>query len=367
MTNRFSRRQILSAGSLTLAGSLTGTAAGLFLGPPQLLAQGAASGDERIIKSGPLCIDVHAHLWTDQYLDLVESYGKKDTNIQRGRDAGMTEAEIDKRFATMDSAGVDLQVLSVSPQSPHFANAQHAVNAARTANDMYAGAVHRWPKRFAAFAALPLPHIDESLREMDRAIGQLGMRGVALTTDILGRSIADPAFMPLYEELNRRRSVLFIHPTGNGAYSPLIADYKIIWMIGAPIEDTVAVLHLITQGIPSRFPQMKIITAHVGGALPMLLDRLDSISTWEYPQIPEKPSVAARRMWYDTVAYGDVPALRAAVDTLGAGQLVLGSDFPYENGDLYRRAVTYIRDAGLQQDDVARILARNASALLGYE
>jgi 6-methylsalicylate decarboxylase len=365
MTDRLSRRQILKAVPLSLAGTLAGAAAGLIFESPQLLAQAAAVGGEPVKDRPALCIDVHAHLWTEEYLDLVETYGKKDTNIQRGRDAGVTQAEIDKRFATMDSAGVDLQVLSVSPQSPHFENKDHAVTAARKANEMYAEAVHRWPKRFAAFAALPLPHIDESLKEIDHAIGQLGMRGVSLTTDILGRSIADPAFLPVYEELNRRGSVLFIHPSGDGAYSPLIADYKIIWMIGAPVEDTVAVLHLITHGIPSRFPRMKIITAHVGGALPMLLDRLDSISTWEYPEIAERPSVAARRMWYDTVAYGDVPALRAAVDALGAGQLVLGSDFPYENGDLYRRAVTYVRDAGLQQGDVTRILKSNASALLG--
>lgn len=207
-------------------------------------------------------------------MDLVESFGRKDTNIQRGREAGINPAEIQKRFATMDSSGVDLQVLSVTPQSPHFENTEHAVIAARKANDMYAEAVQRWPKRLAAFAALPLPHIDESLHELDRALGQLGMRGVGITTDILGRSIADPAFTPLYEELNRRRSALFIHPAGDGAYSPLIADYQIIWMIGAPVEDTVAVLHLITRGIPSPFPQMKIITAHVGGALPSLLERL---------------------------------------------------------------------------------------------
>jgi predicted TIM-barrel fold metal-dependent hydrolase len=354
MSRQIFRRQLLVAGSAAL------TASAFQL--PRIFAQRSALAAQ----SSPLVIDVHAHLWTDEYLNLVESYGKKDTNIQRGREAGMKQAEIDKRFATMDSAGVNMQVLSVSPQCPHFENKEHAVAAARKANDMYAEAVSRWPKRFAAFAALPMPHVDESLREIDRAIGQLGMHGVALTTDILGRSIADPAFSPIYEELNRRSSVLFVHPTGAGAYSPLIADYGIIWMIGAPVEDTVAVLHLITRGIPSRFPQMKIITAHVGGALPILLERLDSVSSWEDPQIPEKPSLAARRMWYDTVDYGDVPALRAAVDRFGVGQLVLGSDFPYENGDLYRLAVNYIRNAGLQNGDVERILARNASAMLGF-
>ena len=342
------RRQLLASGSLA--------AAGLFCGLDWLEAQ----------QEKPLCIDVHAHLWTDEYLDLVTSFGKTDTGIQRGRGAGTGQAEMDKRFATMDAAGVDLQVLSVSPQFPHFENKEHAVIAARKANDMYADAVRRWPKRFAAFAAMPLPHLDESLKEIDRAIGQFGMHGVALPTDVIGRSIADPAFTPLYEELNRRGAIAFIHPSGNAAFSPLIANNHATWMIGAPVEDTVAVTNLITTGIPSRFPKLKIITAHVGGALPMLLDRMDSIATWEYPQIPEKPSAAARRMWYDTVNYGDVPSLRLALDVWGADRLVLGSDFPYEAGSAYQLCVDYIRHAGLKQDEVDRILDRNASALLGF-
>ncbi len=312
----------------------------------------------------PLCIDVHAHFWTDAYLDLVASYGKTDTNIQRGRGAGPGEAEIAKRFATMDAAGVDLQVLSVSPQMPHFADKAHAVNAAKMANDMLADAVRRRPKRFAAFAALPLPHIDESLRELDRALAQLHMAGVANTTAVLGRSVADSAFHPLYAELNRRKGVLFLHPAGNNANSPFIADARLTWFVGAPVEDLIAVAQLINAGIPKRFPDMKIINSHLGGAVPTVLARWDSVSTWEEPAIPEKPSIAARRMWYDTVDYGDAPALRAAVDTLGATQLVLGSDFPYESGKAYELCASYIRDSGLPAGDVTRILRTNAAGLL---
>lgn len=341
------RRDVLRTGSLTAAGLLVGFAG--------LDAQGKQ----------PRRIDVHAHLWTDQYLDLVASYGKTDTGTQRGRGAGPGDGDIEKRFAMMDAAGVDLQVLSVSPQVPHFEDKAHAVTAARTANDLYADVVRRWPKRFKAFAALPMPHVDEALKELDRALGQLGMLGVTMTTAILRRSVADPAFTPIYEELNRRKSVLFLHPAGNAVYSPLIADHHLTWMFGAIVEDTVAVLHLITQGIPTRFPNLKIINSHIGGALPVVIKRLDSISTWEYPQMPERPSIAVRRMWYDTVSYGDVPALRAAVETLGAGQLVLGSDFPYESGDVYRLAVRYIGEAGLKEEDVVRIQGGNAARLLG--
>ena len=229
---------------------------------------------------------------------------------------------------------------------------------------MYAETVRRWPKRFRAFAALPLPHVDESLKELDRALGQLGMIGATITTSIVGRSPADPAFLPVYEELNRRNSVLFIHPCGCNAYSPLIADYHLTWMIGAPIEDTISVLHLIERGIPMRFPKLKIINSHLGGALPMVYQRLDNQYTWENPTIPERPTISARRMWYDTVGHGHIPAIRAAVETLGADRLVLGTDFPYEAGPLYKRAIDYIELGGFKPQDTARILDHNAAELL---
>ncbi len=341
------RRDLLRTGSMAAAGLLWA------------LDESPAQGTR------PLRIDVHAHLWTDAYLDLQASYGRTDTNTQRNRGAGLSDGDLETRFALMESAGVDLQVLSVSPQVPHFEERAHAVNAARKANDMYAEVVRRWPARFKAFAALPMPHVDEALKELDRALGQLGMVGAALTTAVLRRSIADPAFLPIYEELNRRGSILFLHPEGRAAYSHLLADYSMTWMFGAIAEDTIAVLHLLAHGIPQRFPRLKIVNSHIGGGLAAITKRLDSITTWEYPTMPERPSLAVRRMWYDTVSYGDVAALRAAVDTLGAGQLVLGSDFPYESGDVYRLAVRYISQAGLNDADVDGILGRTASALLG--
>jgi aminocarboxymuconate-semialdehyde decarboxylase len=313
----------------------------------------------------PLRVDAHAHVWTDDYLDMMERFGKKDTSVQRGKGAGPSEAEMDKRFAQMDAAKVDLQILSICPQAPHFEIKDQAVEAARKANDLIADVVRRWPKRFAAVAAVPLPHVDEALKELDRAMGQLGMIGATITTTVAGRSVADPAFAPFYEELNRRGTVLSIHPAGYGGYSAMISDYHVTWMIGAPIEDTISTTHLITHGIPQRYPRMKIVNAHLGGALPMVLQRMDNQFGWENPETPEKPSITARRMWYDTVAHAHVPAIRAAVDTMGADRLVLGTDFPYESGDLFKRAISYLSDAGLKQADLTRILDRNAAAVFG--
>ncbi len=342
LNNQFSRRDLLRASGAAAFAAAAGVAQ----------------------TKPPMRIDVHAHVWTDDYLNLVESFGKKDTGVQRNKGAGPDNAEMEKRFAQMDASKVSMQILSICPQAPHFEDKAHAVAAARKANDLYADVVRRWPKRFRAFAALPLPHVDESLKELDRALGQLGMIGATITTSILGRSPADPAFLPVYEELNRRNSVLFIHPCGCNAYSPLIADYHLTWMIGAPIEDTISVLHLIERGIPMRFPKLKIINSHLGGALPMVYQRLDNQYTWENPTIPERPTISARRMWYDTVGHGHIPAIRAAVETLGADRLVLGTDFPYEAGPLYKRAIDYIELAGFKPQDTARILDQNAANLL---
>src|SRR5579863_7840671 len=96
-------------------------------------------------KKRPFRVDVHAHVWTDDYLDLVESYGKRDTSVQRNKGAGPSDAEMDKRFAQMDASKVEMQVLSVCPQAPHLEGRTQAVTAARKINDLYADVVRKWP------------------------------------------------------------------------------------------------------------------------------------------------------------------------------------------------------------------------------
>src|SRR5438309_2740158 len=114
-------------------------------------------------------IDVHAHYWTDEYLDLLVDLGKTDTGTQRGMGAGSGE-ELDARLSLMDRAGVDMQVLSASPQLPYGEDRDKAVAAARFVNDQYAALVARYTDRFLAFAAIPMPHIDASIAELGRAL-----------------------------------------------------------------------------------------------------------------------------------------------------------------------------------------------------
>jgi aminocarboxymuconate-semialdehyde decarboxylase len=311
-------------------------------------------------------IDVHAHYWTADYLDLLVDLGKADAGAARGLGAG-GGAELEARLRLMDRAGVQMQVLSACPQMPYGEDGTKAAAVASFVNDQYADLAGRYRDRFRAFAALPMPHIDESIGEMRRALGELGMAGVAINTTVLGRALVESAFEPVFAELNSQGAVLYLHPAGNSACSPLIGNYHLTWMVGAPVEDTISIMHLITHGIPARYPNIKIINSHLGGALPMLLRRADDQYGWEAPDTPEPPSVAARRMWYDSVGHGHVPALRCAIDSFGADRLLLGTDFPYENGDTFVRAVDYINDPQIGASAARAILDQNASALLGIE
>jgi 6-methylsalicylate decarboxylase len=309
-------------------------------------------------------IDVHAHYWTEDYIDLLVDLGQAGTVMARGLGAG-GGAELEARLRLMDRAGIEMQVLSACPQLPYGEDGQKAASAARFVNDQYAELVQRRPDRFRAFAALPMPHLEESVGEMGRALDELHVAGVAMNTTVLGRALVEPEYEPIFAELNRRGAVLYLHPAGNNACSPLISNYHLTWMVGAPVEDTISVMQLITHGIPTRYPDIKIINSHLGGALPMLLQRADDQYRWEAPDTPERPSVAARRMWYDTVGHGHVPALRCAIDSLGADRLLLGTDFPYENGDVFVRAVDYIHDPQIDTSAARAILDQNASVLLG--
>jgi aminocarboxymuconate-semialdehyde decarboxylase len=309
-------------------------------------------------------IDVHAHFWTGDYLDLLAGLGKADAGAARGIGAG-GGAELEARLRLMDRAGVQMQVLSACPQLPYGQDQEKATTAARFVNDRYAELVQAHPDRFRAFAALPMPHLEDSISELRRALDQLRIAGVAMNTTVLGRGLVEPDYEPVFAELNSRAAVLYLHPAGNSVRLPLIGNYHLTWMVGAPVEDTISVMQLITHGIPARYPDIKIINSHLGGALPMLLQRADDQYTWEAPDTPEPPSVAARRMWYDTVGHGHVPALRCAIDSLGADRLLLGTDFPYENGDIFIRAVDYISDPPIDAIAARAILDQNAGALLG--
>jgi 6-methylsalicylate decarboxylase len=314
-----------------------------------------------------LRIDIHGHIFPDKYLDLLDSLGGggTGTKIARMVKGSGNPDELEARFQMMDRAGVKMQVLSPAPQFPYFEKKESAVTACRFINDAYAEHVRRHPDRFVAYVSTPLPHVDAALEEMRRGLDTLGMVGVTMGTSVLTRSVADPMFDPFWEEMNRRGTILFFHPHGLGACSPLIQDLGLTWPMGAPVEDTVLVSHLLAKQIPKRYPRVRIIVPHLGGDTSLLVNRLDNQRMLFLPTDAEKPSLTVKRLWYDTVSHGYAPALRVACESLGHDRFLLGSDYPYETGELYQRCVDYVKDpgTGLSPAQVEAILDRNAQAL----
>jgi aminocarboxymuconate-semialdehyde decarboxylase len=165
--------------------------------------------------------------------------------------------------------------------------------------------------------------------------------------------------------MNRRGTVLFFHPHGLSACSPLAMDKNLTWPIGALIEDTTVVGHLIVNQIPKRYPNVRIIVPHLGGDISLIIRRIDFQKGLYMPADAETPSTTAKRFWYDTVCHAHVPALRVACESLGADRMVFGSDYPYEVGPLYQSCVDFVKDprVGLTAAQADAILDRNAQAL----
>ncbi|MSS46717.1 amidohydrolase [Cutibacterium sp. WCA-380-WT-3A] len=314
-------------------------------------------------------IDTHAHVYPDHWLDLLEELGTDPatTRIARGLHAGDDEADISRRLAMMDAAGVRVQVLSATPQVPVLDNADDASSAARYINDAYAALVARHPDRFIAHATLPLPHVAGSLDEIARAFDELGFRSVALNTFVgADGSLADPALEPIFAELDRRRAIVYLHPAGLAAGAASIADHGLIWVNGAPMEDAIATLQLLKADVPDRHSHIRFHIAHLGGDLPFLAQRLeDNYDDWG--SFARSPRESLRRMWFDAANFF-TPSLRLALEVYGDGHVMMGSDFPYFQDAKYTRAVTYINDLAdlsVGAEVIDNVLRRNAEQLYG--
>jgi predicted TIM-barrel fold metal-dependent hydrolase len=316
-----------------------------------------------------MIVDVHAHYHPRAYheaLGRMPGWGRGG-GFASGQQPVTDDAEhVRTRLGMMDEAGVGMQVLSpAAGWAPYSTDEAASTEAARIGNELTAELVSRQPDRFKALVSLPLPHVDASLREIRRGMDELGMIGVNIHCSVLNRAVVEPEFLPVYEELNRRSAVVLFHPTGNGICSPLVTDFGLSGALGTSLEDTTVALHLIAKKIPSQYPNITFIVPHLGGPIAMLLQRLDNQFSMASRELPEPPSVTARRFYYDTVGHGSHAALLCAWKAFGAEHVIPGSDFPvllaYET---YARTFEWIREVGLPADDVEQILERTAPSVL---
>jgi len=251
------------------------------------------------------------------------------------------------RVKRMDELGVDVQVLSVlSPFFRYHLAGAEGLEAARAINDDIADLCRTWPDRFLGLATLPFQDTDRAIAEVDRAINELGLVGVAMGTHINDSNLDDPSLFPIFEAVAANRGFIFVHPNGNRSKPNVMNSYYLNNLVGNLWESAVAIGCLVFGGVLERLPDLTFCFAHGGGYGVFAAGRFRHGFAMR-PEPREKISTPPRdligRLYVDSLVHDDV-ALRYLLDTLGPTHVLLGSDFPADMGP---------------QDPVAEIAASN--------
>jgi len=279
--------------------------------------------------------------------------------------------------------GNQVQVLTVGPvpSLEYFADSQKSVELAKLANDEMAELVLKYRDRFfAAIALLPMNNIEAALKETDRAIKELGFRGIYVHSNINGKPLDSPEFLPLFEKMAKYNLPIYIHPWRDDNFADYQTEkeskYRIASTFGWPYETTVAMSRLVFSGILEKYPNLKVVTHHLGGMVPYYTQRiLQHYSVHErsrrdtYLQGLTKTPLEYYKMFYnDTAIHGNTPALMLAYHFWGADHILFGADMPlgdhYFGLRSYRQTINAIEAMDITDDEKNKIFVDNAINLL---
>ena len=329
----------------------------------------------------PPVTDVHAHILLPSLHAEVERRAPEGVRDAAALDLKRNGAEsqaisgpmvgarvpkltsITERLAAMDAQGVDRQWVSASPN--HFypwAPEGLAVWIASEANRLIAAHVAQAPDRLTGLGLVPLQHPSRMLECLDDAVLGRGLAGVEISSFAGDVELSDERLEPFWARAAELGAVVFLHPFGC-SLDERLDRYYLSNTVGQPVENAVALSHLIFSGVLDRHPGLKILAAHGGGYLPFAIGRSDR--AWrvrpEARRCEHAPSSYLRKLWFDTVVH-DPTALRHLVEVAGESRVLLGSDFPFDMG--LDDPVAEIRSAGLPDGITRRILGGNAEELL---
>lgn len=280
----------------------------------------------------PGLVDVHAHLVTDEYVDAVRSVGGTAFDAPDGMPAWPTWSAQD-HLALMDAHGIASAVLSVSSPGVHLGDDAAARELAASTDDAAAQACADHPDRFSFFTALPLPDVEGALAQLRRGIDELGAVGAAVESSAAGAYLGDPAFEPVWDALDERGAVLFVHPTSPPGWERTALG-RPRPMLEFLVDTTRTVADLLRARTLVRHPRVKVVVPHCGAFLPVEADRLQLFLSGAFappgsPVPDDPPDVVAELslLWFDlagTPVPRSAPALAALV---GTSQVLYGSDF----------------------------------------
>ena len=321
-------------------------------------------------------IDFHNHFYPAAYLDALRAGpshvkltydAEGNTLLHYPGDYNVAvrgHRDIAYRSEVMREYGVDTQILSLTTPGTHVEEPATAVTLARIVNDSFASIAAEYRGQFLGIATLPLCDPAASARELERAFRQHGFCGAMIFSNINGVALHDDRFLPVWEAANDLGAVIHIHPTAPVGVEAM-TDYWLTALVGFPLDTTLAAAGLVFHGVVERFPKIRWVLGHLGGAIPYLVERLDR-GFYAYKEnrihIDRPPSEYLKNFYYDSVNF-DVRALHLAIEFAGADHILAGSDYPHLIGSV-PRMLESIADLDISESDRAAILGGNTARLL---
>jgi len=306
-------------------------------------------------------IDIHAHCVIPEAQELL---GMPARDVRFGR--GIDEVG-PQRLQVMDEQGIDVEALSINP-TWYRAERSVAERVVSIQNDRLAEYCATYPDRFVAFASVALQFPELAVRQLEHAVNQLGLRGVAVGSTVGQDEFADPKFHPFWAKAEELGVLIFLHPQGTPDLARRLGGNGwLVNTIGNPLDTTIALSHLIFEGTLDRFPGLRLCSAHGGGYLPSYAARSD-YALRIHPEmdtgvkLQKHPTEYLRQLYYDTLIFTS-EALRHLAAEVGVSQLMLGTDHPYP---WQPDSVNHILQAeGFTDDERAAMLGTTAEKLLG--
>jgi predicted TIM-barrel fold metal-dependent hydrolase len=307
-----------------------------------------------------LTIDTHHHMLPDFFFEATN----EKENPVGGLKPQVWTPETSISF--MDEAEIDIAILSISTPGIQLASRAAAKGLARKCNELAASLILKYPNRFGAFAAVPMSNIDDAIAEINYAIDVLKLDGVVLFTNSNGIYLGDPALRPLFVELQKRKTVVYVHPNASPdpiAHSLGLTDN----LIDFPTDTTRAVAQLHYLGTFAATPDVKYIFSHAGGTIPYLAGRLAIVDEMKVMGDSNLRGTAAetfRKLYWDTALAWSEPVLHTLLNVAGISKILFGTDFPYLRRDLAIQCRNKIANSKeLFGNDIEQVLSRNTLEL----